>query len=61
VTAKTRPNPHLHVPLKNIEVNSKLTLTKINPAYMTRQLSELEKSHEGVQFNITSLNPVLSG
>jgi len=58
VTKETLPNPHLHVPLKNIRVNSKLMLTKINPAFMTRQLSRLAESHDGVQFNITSLKPL---
>jgi diguanylate cyclase (GGDEF)-like protein len=58
VTKETPPNPHLQVPLKNIRVNSELMLTKINPAYMTRQLSRLAESHDGVQFNITSLKPL---
>jgi diguanylate cyclase (GGDEF)-like protein len=30
----------------------------INPAYMTRQISEIAKEKDGVQFHITSLNPL---
>ena len=43
VTKDTPPNPYLKDPLRDIRVSSKLTLTKINPAYMTRQLSDLFK------------------
>ncbi len=58
VTEKTLPNPYLDVPLRDIKVNDNLMLTKINPAYMTRQLSEIAKKKEGVQFHITSLKPI---
>jgi len=37
VTKDTQPNPYLEDPLREIKVNDSLTLTKINPAYMTRQ------------------------
>jgi len=58
VTAKTQPNPYLDVPLRDITVNENLTLTKINPAFMTRQLSEIAKAEDRVQFHITSLKPI---
>ena len=58
VTNRTPPNPYLEVPLKNIEVNRDLTLTLINPAYMTRQLSEIAETREGIHFHITSLKPI---
>lgn len=40
VTEKTQPNPYLDVPMRDIKVNDKLKLTKINPAFMTRLISE---------------------
>ena len=58
VTAKTLPNPYLQVPMREIKVNDSLTLTRINPAYMTRQLSEIAMAQEGMQFHITSLQPL---
>ena len=58
VTKDTPPNPYLKDPLRDIRVSSKLTLTKINPAYMTRQLSDLFKEKKGIYFRITSLNPI---
>ena len=58
VTKDTLPNPYLDVPLRDIKVNDNLILTKVNPAYMTRQLSEIAKEKEGVQFHITSLKPI---
>ncbi len=49
------PNPYL----KNntLKVDDNLTLLKINPAWMTRQLSEQLKSKD-FHFRITSLNPI---
>ncbi len=58
VTDKTPPNPYLQVPMREIKVNDSLTLTRINPAYMTRQISEIAKAQEGMQFHITSLQPI---
>jgi len=58
ITKKTLPNPYLDMPLRDIKVNDTLILTKINPAYMTRQLSEIAKEKEGVQFHIASLKPI---
>lgn len=57
VTKETQPNPYLiNDPLRDIKVNDSLTLTKINPAYMTRQLAELSAKRGDVQVHITSLN-----
>jgi len=58
VTEKTLPNPYLDVPMRDIKVNDKLKLTKVNPAFMTRQISEIAMEQEGVQFHITSLKPI---
>ena len=33
-------------------------LTKINPAYMTRQIAEIALNKDGIQYHITSLNPI---
>ncbi len=58
VTEQTQPNPYLDTPMREIEVNETLTLTKINPAFMTRQLSEIAMEQEGVKFHITSRKPL---
>ena len=58
VTAKTQPNSYLDDPRREIYVDQDLTLTKINPALMTRQISEIVTDNEGVRFHITSLNPI---
>jgi diguanylate cyclase (GGDEF)-like protein len=58
VTRTTVPNPYLQVPMRDIHVNDSLTLTKINPAFMTRQISEVAMAQEGLQFHITSLRPL---
>jgi diguanylate cyclase (GGDEF)-like protein len=54
----TQPNAYLEDPLRDIVVNEHLTLTKVNPAFMTRQLSEIAEKQQGIQFHITSLNPI---
>jgi len=58
VTESTEPNPYLKTDLKNIKVSSSLTLTMVNPAFMTRQVSEIAEEREGIKFRITSLNPL---
>lgn len=57
-TEKTPPNPYLNVPMRDIKINDQFTLTQINPAYMTKQISEIALEKKGVQFHITSLNPL---
>lgn len=58
VTDYTLPNPWLDVEERDIETPSGRTLTLITPAYMTRQVHELELESEGTQGHITSLNPI---
>jgi diguanylate cyclase (GGDEF)-like protein len=58
ITETTRPNPFLETPLRDIEVSQNKTLTKINPAFMTRQISEIAATQKGIQFHITSLMPI---
>lgn len=58
VTENTQPNPYLQTENRDIQFNATLNLTKINPAFMTRQLSEIASEQKGIQFHITSLNPI---
>jgi len=46
VTNTTLPSPWLKEPLQEIKVNDSLTLTKINHACMTRQISEPHSSRK---------------
>jgi len=57
VTEKTLTNTFLQDPEKNLETKIGV-LTKINPSYMTRQISELTDDQDGVRFHMTSLLPI---
>jgi PAS domain S-box-containing protein len=61
VTDDTRPNPYLDDPLRDVAPDGGLELTKINPAYMTRQMAGIVKDESGVAFNLTSLRPLRPG
>ena len=54
----TQPNPYLKDPERDILLGDGRMITKINPAYMTRQLSELSAELEGTEIHITSLKPI---
>ena len=57
--AVTPPNPYLaDIPERDIRTPSGKTLTLVNPAYMTRQVYELEASVSGLHGHITSLEPM---
>ncbi len=58
VAKNSPPNPYLQVPEQNIETPSGQKLTLINPAYMIRQVYELERETRGIRSHITSLNPI---
>ena len=58
VDEKTPPNPYLDDPLRDITTEDGLQLTKMNPAYMTRQISTLAEKRGGFRFHITSLTPI---
>jgi len=58
ITEKTLPNSYLKDPNKNIKINDELTLTQINPAYMIQQIADIAMEKNGVQFHLTSLNPI---
>ena len=58
VTKKTQPNLYLKDSLRDIITIDGMELTKINPAFMTRQIADLNKTTYNLQFHITSLNPI---
>lgn len=58
VTPDNQPNEYLTDSLRDIYTKSGIKLTKINPAYMTRQISEINKKDNDLHFHITSLNPI---
>ena len=58
---QTPPNPYLNKdPQRDIPLSNGKILTKVNPAYMTRQISELAAQFKGAQIHITSLKPIRS-
>jgi len=61
VTAETVPNPYLKVRNRDIPGPDGITLTKVNPAYMTRQLTDILRENNGVVAHITSLKPLNPG
>ena len=58
VSEMTPANPYLKVPNRDIMTPAGLSLTLVNPAYMTRQVNELAMEMNGLQGHITSLNPI---
>ncbi|MCG6551680.1 MAG: DUF3365 domain-containing protein [Candidatus Magnetominusculus sp. LBB02] len=58
VTNSSPPNPYLETPDRDITTTDGRKLTMINPAYMTRQLSEIAKNVHSGAFHITSLRPI---
>jgi diguanylate cyclase (GGDEF)-like protein len=58
VTNTTQPNKYLEVDYRDIRIDENMTLTLINPAYMTRQIAERATKSNGIQLHITSLNPI---
>ncbi|MDA3928262.1 MAG: DUF3365 domain-containing protein [Prolixibacteraceae bacterium] len=61
VTDDTQPNPYLKDSLRDLTTIQGLKLTKINPSYMTRQIGEIAQNLNGLQFHLTSLNPLRPG
>ncbi|MFB1486374.1 MULTISPECIES: response regulator [unclassified Thiocapsa] len=58
VTDLIAPNPYLDDPARDVVTRDGVELTKVNPAYMTRLLSDMAADQEGVRFKITSLKPL---
>ncbi len=53
-----RPNPYLEDPERDITTIGGQALTKINPAYMTRMISEIADKEGIVKIHIRSLKPL---
>ena len=58
VTLETPPNAYLATRHREIQTPDGITLTKINPAYMTRQVHEIAAKTHGHKGHITSLDPI---
>lgn len=58
ISKTSPPNPYLKDSLRDVVTTEGVHLTKINPAYMTRQISELNQGKYDIRFNVTSLNPI---
>jgi hypothetical protein len=58
ITEKTLPNPYLKDPDRDIVTKEGRRFTKINPAFMTRQIEEIAQKHGSYFFRITSLRPL---
>lgn len=61
VTPDTPPNPYLKTTERDIRTPGGTLLTKINPAYMTRQVHEIDQALHRYQRHITSLLPIRPG
>ena len=57
-TEHSPPNRYLPVDKQTIQDSNGKSLTLINPAYMTRQIAEINEEKGPVQFHITSLTPL---
>lgn len=59
ITKETPPNPYLQIPERDITTPAGVPLTRMNPAYMTRQVYEISQLQPGApQGHITSLDPI---
>jgi PAS domain S-box-containing protein len=58
ITDKTPPNPYLEGSERDVITPIGMVLTKMNPAYMTRQIHEMAAEAYGVRGHVTSLNPI---
>ena len=57
----TQPNPYLEAAGRDVVTTGGMRLTKVNPAFMTRQISEAASEKNQVQFHMTSLKPIRPG
>jgi len=55
ITEETQPNPYLDDPLRDLTTKEGLALTKVNPAFMTRQIAKLAQEKNLVQIHLASL------
>lgn len=56
ITETTQPNPYLNVPERDVETTSGKRLTLVDPAYMARQLAQMNEGKSGIVFHITGFN-----
>jgi len=61
VSDKISPNPYLEHPRRDLQTTDGQRLTMVNPAFMTRLLSEHAKASNSTSFHITSLKPIRPG
>lgn len=57
-TEETPPNPYLDDPLRDLTTLEGLKLTKMNPAYMTRQIGQITEHQGKFRVHITSIDPI---
>ena len=60
IMGDTQPNPYLSLPERDITTPSGRRLTLVNPAYMVRQVFQLQ-AESGIRSHITSLKPINPG
>jgi hypothetical protein len=56
ITKETQPNPYLDDPLRDVVTTGGMTLTKVNPAFMTRQIAKLAQEKGLVLIHLASLD-----
>lgn len=61
VSDSTKPNPYLPEENRTLITVTGQTLTRVNPAFMTRQISEISTGEGLPHLHITSLNPLRPG
>ncbi|MCP4369840.1 MAG: DUF3365 domain-containing protein, partial [Deltaproteobacteria bacterium] len=58
ITEETKPNPYIDVPNRDVTTLTGVRLTKINPAFMTRQIAQIAKQKSNIQYHLASLRPI---
>ena len=58
ITDEIQPNPYLDIINRDVTTTIGQELTLINPAFMTRLISQIAEEKNNVVFHITSLNPI---
>ena len=58
ISNEIMPNPYLKIPGRDILTVAGEELTLINPAFMTRMISELASENLDIYFHLTSLDPI---
>ena len=56
-----QPNPFLQTSARDIETSEGIQLTLVNPALMTRMISEIAREQGQIKFHLTSLKPINPG